>query len=328
MDGTRGAAMIDPECIPQQLRDRPQWVCWHDENGSKIPYAVASGRRASSTDPGTWATFDDACSAAARRGYSGIGYVFADDDPFTGIDLDDCIDDAGELQPWARRIVDTMQTYAEISPSGRGVKLWVIGAVPESVKTRQIEIYSRARYFTVTGRRLPGTPAAIGDAAGELAALYASLRPARQPRPAGPLPRPAADSDYIRRWCLAALEGEQAKMLAAGEGERHNRRFDSAHALAGLVHTGGLHEDEIAAALAVNFGASEAGARRTIADGIKHGKHHPRTIPAPGLHQPAFDAAGHACCPTHDRRLIACRNGNGWRCPTPEPGVTNLSTWN
>src|ERR671916_1961550 len=122
-----------------------------------------------------------ACCAYLRRHHAGIGYVFAADDPYVGIDLDDCIDADGHLADWARAIVDTMVTYTEVSPSGTGVKLWVIGSIPGSVKTAQIEIYAERRYFTVTGQQLPGTPAAIRAVDSELAALYASLRPAPPP---------------------------------------------------------------------------------------------------------------------------------------------------
>jgi hypothetical protein len=76
-------------------------------------------------------------------------------------------------------------------------------------------------------------------------------------------------------------------MQAAGDGERHNQRLKSAHALAGYIPH--ITEDEITAGLAVNFGASEASARKTIADGIVSGKAAPRTIPAPKGTDTQFD---------------------------------------
>jgi hypothetical protein len=75
--------------------------------------------------------------------------------------------------------------------------------------------------------------------------------------------------------------GEQKKMRSAGEGERHNRRYSSAHALGGLLHTGGLSEQEIVNTLSCNFGANKDSAMQTIVDGIASGREYPRDIPAP-----------------------------------------------
>jgi putative DNA primase/helicase len=103
---------------------------FEERNGkpTKVPYQV-NGNRAKSDDPQTWNTFEavtDAWTKAPRQ-YQGIGFVFADADPFAGIDLDDCcMDQGGALKPWARPIIERFaDTYMEVSPSGRGVKVWV-----------------------------------------------------------------------------------------------------------------------------------------------------------------------------------------------------------
>ncbi len=146
--------------------------------------------------------------------------------------------------------------------------------------------------------------------------------PVREPHP---VVTAAPGADYLRRWCVAALEGERTKMLAAGDGERHQRRYDSAHALGGLVHASALTEQEIFDALAVNFGPNQKNAETTIWDGIRDGKEHPRTIPEP--EQATFDRDGYACCPTHRQRLVACFNGNGYRCPAPKYGEPLCFWW-
>src|SRR5215217_5232136 len=84
------------ENVPPELTERPQWVCWRleerDEKLTKVPYTAGTRRRASSTDPATWASFEDAKGAVGRAEppYDGIGFVFSDADPFCGIDLDKC----------------------------------------------------------------------------------------------------------------------------------------------------------------------------------------------------------------------------------------------
>ena len=47
--------------IPQELKDRPQWVLWRyetrDGKPTKVPYSATTGRRAAVDTPATWATF-------------------------------------------------------------------------------------------------------------------------------------------------------------------------------------------------------------------------------------------------------------------------------
>ena len=100
------------ENIPEQLTERPQWVCWRrevrDGKLTKVPYTPGSGRRASSTELMTWATFEQALTAyeAGEPPYDGIGFVFCGADPFVGIDLDKCRDaESGEVAPWAQSII-------------------------------------------------------------------------------------------------------------------------------------------------------------------------------------------------------------------------------
>jgi primase-polymerase (primpol)-like protein len=158
--------------IPTSLRAMDQWILWRLERRgdkpSKIPYQ-SSGARAKADTPSTWNTLEAARSVLER--YSGLGFVFADNDPFCGIDLDGCRDpQTGRVAEWAREIILALDTYAEVSPSETGVKLWIVGKSPfergrkEPVKDVEkvcdkepaIEVYDRRRYFAVTGWRLQG----------------------------------------------------------------------------------------------------------------------------------------------------------------------------
>lgn len=161
------------ENIPQQLTERPQWVCWRlemrDGKPTKVPYTPGTTRRASSTDLMTWRPFDEALEAyeaSQPMAYDGIGFVFCSADPFVGIDLDHCRNpESGEVASWAQSILDRVQEgYAEISPSSTGVHIIVEGAV-RAGRTRkkvqlhgkvvgQVEMYGHGKFFTVTGRIL------------------------------------------------------------------------------------------------------------------------------------------------------------------------------
>ena len=88
---------INIDQIPAELKERHQWVAWSGEiksNGkmSKIPISPRTGKPAKINDPSTWGSFEAALECCKRHQLQGIGFVFADNDPFTGIDLDQCIE--------------------------------------------------------------------------------------------------------------------------------------------------------------------------------------------------------------------------------------------
>ena len=92
--------------IPRELKERRQWVVWKTamtKNGpSKVPFQV-NGEKASTTNPKTWTTFSQAVEALESGRYEGIGFVFAKDDPYCGIDLDKCIDDQDRLSVFSQK---------------------------------------------------------------------------------------------------------------------------------------------------------------------------------------------------------------------------------
>src|SRR5207253_7477755 len=98
------------------------------------------------------------------------GYVFSSDDPFGGIDLDNCrLIETGEITDWACKFISLLNSYAEISPSGTGIKVIVRGKLPKAIRVRhstayrggKIEMYSDLRFFTITGRHFADTPTRI-----------------------------------------------------------------------------------------------------------------------------------------------------------------------
>jgi len=143
---------VKAESIPEELRVRPQWVVWKavGDKPDKVPYSVRTGRRASSTDLLTWATFQEALEAYENGDFAGLGFVFSSADPYTGVDLDDCVDENGEIAPWALEIVCYLDSYAELSATGTGLHIIVRGNVPNRRKG-DVEVYSSKRFFTVTG---------------------------------------------------------------------------------------------------------------------------------------------------------------------------------
>jgi putative DNA primase/helicase len=138
--------------IPGGLKARPQWVVWKavGDKSDKVPYSARTGRRASSTDLLTWATFQEALQAYENGEYAGIGFMFSSADPYTGIDLDNCVGGDGEIALWALEIVRYFDSYIELSATGTGLHIIVRGNVPNRRKDN-IEVYSSKRFFTITG---------------------------------------------------------------------------------------------------------------------------------------------------------------------------------
>jgi putative DNA primase/helicase len=145
--------LVKVESIPRELSVRPQWVVWKavGDKPDKVPYSARTGRRASSTDLLTWSTFQEALEAYENGEYAGLGFVFSSADPYTGIDLDDCVDpQTGEIAVWALEIVRYFDSYTELSATGTGLHVIVRGEVPNRRKG-DVEVYSSKRFFTVTG---------------------------------------------------------------------------------------------------------------------------------------------------------------------------------
>jgi putative DNA primase/helicase len=143
---------VRTESIPEELKARSQWVVWEavGEKPDKVPYSARTDRKASSTDLMTWSTFEEALQAYEKDEYAGLGFMFSSGDPYTGIDLDNCVDEEGEIALWALEIARYFDSYTELSATGSGLHVIVRGDVPNRRKGG-VEVYSSKRFFTVTG---------------------------------------------------------------------------------------------------------------------------------------------------------------------------------
>jgi putative DNA primase/helicase len=162
---------------PGELRTADQFVCWREEDRdgdiTKVPYSVHGGR-ASSTNPKTWAPFEAAIAYAEEHSMSGVGFVFTEDDPYAGIDIDKCRNaETGEIEPWAWKIVAALDSYTEVSPSGTGLHVFVKATLPgPNNRKGPVEMYESGRYFTLTGEHLGGSPTEIHERQDVLERLY------------------------------------------------------------------------------------------------------------------------------------------------------------
>lgn len=159
--------------IPAELKALRQWVVWRfvirtNEKGetvlTKPPFCPhAPAMEADVTASSTWGTFDDAVRALRDESQvvDGIGFVFTEQDEFFGIDIDDESKVAQEhivhRRQVANDILQNVQSYAEVSPSGNGLHIIARGRLPQGAFGKrntklQIEVYGAKRFFTMTGR--------------------------------------------------------------------------------------------------------------------------------------------------------------------------------
>ncbi len=166
-----------------------RWVAWQTEGRgpkgkpTKVPYSPA-GSKAKADKPSTWGTREAAESRAALLpkpfGSGGVGIELGDHDghAVAGIDLDTCRDESGTIAPWANVVLERFATYAEVSPSGAGLKLFFTYDPVDAVAIRRamgtatgrkwckkggehppgIELYICGRFFAVTGQRHADAP--------------------------------------------------------------------------------------------------------------------------------------------------------------------------
>jgi putative DNA primase/helicase len=169
---------LDPEPIPDALKDYDHWICWEttirDGKPTKRPIDPTTGASASATDPDSWSTFQDALEGIETYDVDGIGFVFHESDPFVGVDLDNCRDpDTERVESWASSIIILLGSYTERSPSGTGFHIILEGEVPgDRNRKGNVEIYDSARYFTVTGDWVETSLASIGQRPKSLREIY------------------------------------------------------------------------------------------------------------------------------------------------------------
>jgi len=172
--------IVDKSKIPEKLKRLKQWVCWkygspNDGNRiPKIPINPRSGNPAKINNSKTWAVFKKAYHYYKKNDLDGIGFVFTENDPFCGIDLDDCRNKkTGKIEDWALEIINNVNSYTEISPSDTGVKIFIKGKLPGTAKRiGKVEMYDRDRYFTVTGQCNKGLPVKLKERKRTIKKLY------------------------------------------------------------------------------------------------------------------------------------------------------------
>lgn len=220
--------MADLLAIPNELRLLPNWIMWKyewpngkDKKPTKVPYQI-NGNKADVTNPNHWVRFDEAFNCLQFGSYAGLGFVFSNSG-YTGIDLDNSeFLPSGEHNPnhnddHARQlnIFKEFDSYSELSPSGKGLHIIVKGSVPQGRRRSFIEIYSNARYFTMTGNVYHNKP--VADRQELLTLLYQQMSaPPKVSTFSGNDNETHTDAEIISQ-CSNASNGHKFDLLFAGD---------------------------------------------------------------------------------------------------------------
>jgi hypothetical protein len=172
---------LDKLQAPAVLRELKQWLVWKFEPNPKpgkkdlkVPHYAKSGTKrgwfpgvrgvkigqGSAEEMPLLVTFEEAKAAAIQRGMEGVGLAMVEGCPVTALDFDHCVVD-GAIDPEVERLI--IGTYAEISPSGTGVRAFVQGNLGDRSDAHPddgsfgFETYASSRFVTFTGNMTADT---------------------------------------------------------------------------------------------------------------------------------------------------------------------------
>jgi len=232
---------LKAENIPQELTTYNQFVNWKavkKDNGKidKKPLNPRTGFNAKSNDPGTWGSYTEATARYLKykgNGVSGIGFEFSANDHFCGVDLDDCRNpETGEAAPWAEKILRDFNSYAEVSPSGTGIKIFCKGRLPHgAVKTRHVEMYDQGRFFTLTGH-VWGNYTTINESQEAIDRLYKKVKPEKKESAVKTGSTPSSqDDNQIVDIAIGTKNGDKVLALLNGNWDGYSSQSEADLAL-------------------------------------------------------------------------------------------------
>lgn len=221
--------------IPEELKILPQWVNFilTEKPGkpgklNKQPINPRTGEFARSNDPGTWASFDEALANLPNA--AGLGFMFAADHAYFGVDLDGCEDaisawKSGDANNIVGEFVESLASYAEYSVSGKGIHIICRGVLPDGGRRRgDVEMYGDGRFFAMTGNIASGYTA-IADGTERIRPLHEKyIQVGRTPSVYTQLTLSdgdAPDADEVIRLAEASKQGAMFRELMAGHWEAY-----------------------------------------------------------------------------------------------------------
>jgi hypothetical protein len=216
--------------IPAELKERNQWVNWKyeinkDGKPTKIPLNPRNLKNAMSNNAATWGDSQSVFKNLDTPALAGIGFVCSNSDPYCGIDLDKCRDpQTGNIERWTSEIIQKVNSYTEVSPSGTGIRIIVETKLPEGSRNKKIgrvEFADSGKFFTLTGNVLDG---------------YNEIRKWNGGSPlCDLLTRFAKDLQIVDK-AISAANGDKFQSLWAGNWNEYPSQSEADMALASLLY--------------------------------------------------------------------------------------------
>lgn len=173
---------LDLTNLPADLQAGPLFCAWKKVPNpkkpgtyKKKPINVLTGKAARTNYPQNFADLSQAIYAVSMHAYDGVGRLMQHSvDGIYAIDVDHCVSD-GQLNEYARDLMARGNTYAEITPSQDGIRIYVRAAVPPALTGRcsvkvwnqgshpdypelEVQLFLDGQYVTLTGQQIEGTP--------------------------------------------------------------------------------------------------------------------------------------------------------------------------
>jgi len=112
------------------------------------------------------------------------------DQNVVALDLDDALEDSGEMKHWAWKLVDHFKSYTEYSPFGKGLRIIMLctAALDNrdcdmldefNMPDGKVQFFSNNHFFTVTGANRFGWPRIVEDRTVELQEWHSAFFPAK-----------------------------------------------------------------------------------------------------------------------------------------------------
>lgn len=228
------AQPLDRELIGE-LDELAVWVGWKAERKEgrkglmKVPYDVESNTRVSCNVKNGWYELKAVEAAREHGRYDGIGMMLIEG--LVLIDIDDCVNEAREIDPRAQELIDLGSSYSEISVSGKGIHIVGEGYLSPgsgcriNYKEMPIEVYGEKRFSTMSGDVVSRKPFANIQSLIDL--IFKDHKIKVEPTQNGlkatcdpPFPDPtdvSSDPDWLLGKMLTSKNGKEIRSLMAGK---------------------------------------------------------------------------------------------------------------
>ncbi|MEE9402599.1 MAG: hypothetical protein V3V47_05300 [Desulfobacteria bacterium] len=218
------------------LQTQRIWVNWKQiqRNGktTKVPFDSQTHKPAKSNDPATWGSFQEAIDASNDgKAYNGIGVMLSPDDMLVMGDLDGCVVD-GVIDAGAQWIIDKLNTYSEISPSGQGVRILFNARMPDKHRCKLVgnklpekfeglkafEVYHKERFATITAKHLEGTLPTVENRQREIEEVYEAVFGEK-------LFAPTTNTSNAPEKSVSAFDGSDDELIERARKAKNGKKF-------------------------------------------------------------------------------------------------------